>query len=1148
MFEPDVCEQRGNACRRQTRSRPATPSGDRDPEIPTSNVRVVCRIRPMNEREKKAGATPAATASTERKEVAVVRIFAGGTRQVRSTFHFDDVLTSFSSQEDVFRSTLQPLVGQVLAGYETTAFAYGQTGTGKTYTMEGQLDSSEGRGLVPRTAAAVLEALAGAEFTESTVTVSYLEIYNEELSDLLSTAERHPKLDLKDVGGGRGVLCQGLSEVEVHSMQDILEVVRRAQEKRRVAETRVNARSSRSHSIFTMKVRCRRAVAGGELENLGKLHLVDLAGSECAKKGYLYPDAQAQDPSFARVMAGEEERERRNINQSLLSLGRVITALREGSGRVPYRDSKLTRLLQDALGGRCKTVIIATISPALAAVEETISALQYAEQAAGIKNRPVASSLLRTATVASAARTVHDVSSSSGLGASDWAELEMKVTYLSQELEEAQVALGRKYQEAQEEADRAMKAEARLEQLAQELRKAQLSCEEQSFAKERFASLAAGRHEAAVGLKSVLKAADEHRLQLEQRISLATEQIRTSQSHREEKCRTIEHDIHAKLQQLLPAPPSEVREQAQEVSIAASPAETESMILETSSVHKAALASLSEEQQRQRQCVAGLAERVRRQRAETHGALADLSGAARDDLAQSAAQAATTLGAAEAALRSAAAAAQGGSAACEALRAAVATQKAALSAAAERAAAALAAASAAVGELSGISDTSLTSAMEAITSLEDMQNEVLSQIKQEASESADKVQDEASSGSKALESHRSHALEAEEQARKSWDSVGEVLCRHAGEEDAMIQEAETTSERVEQAASEQVANCTAKTTNTQGRALGGVQALRQGAESALQQQMSEVNSFVESTKACILDEPLEPYRAEIPQVCLPPLPSEDQILAEFQSSRLPMSAGLVQTVSAALRSAKQTLNAVQLTAVQEAMQLLDTPLEDKPKWGAAQARGLFLVFEGLDRSGKSTQSKKLEAHLQKVGYGKVKWMCFPNRKTAIGTAIDLYLRRQLELPDEAVHRLFSANRWEMAKSIVEDLKAGTTIICDRYAFSGVAYSAAKGLDFTWCQSPDRGLPCPDGIFFLYIDEKVGASRANFGDERYENAEMQAEVRNQFKDPRLRAQVNWHDVDGARDKEAIHAEILRAFEAIRQEDQENRHPVQRLWVK
>ncbi|CAK9015141.1 unnamed protein product [Durusdinium trenchii] len=126
------------------------------------------------ERQSQAGATPAATASTERKEVAVVRILAGGTRQVRSTFHFDDVLTSFSSQEDVFRATLQPLVGQVLAGYETTAFAYGQTG----------------RGLVPRTAAAVLEALVGA-----LETVSISEVAEECVAKAYQKWE--PELNLK---------------------------------------------------------------------------------------------------------------------------------------------------------------------------------------------------------------------------------------------------------------------------------------------------------------------------------------------------------------------------------------------------------------------------------------------------------------------------------------------------------------------------------------------------------------------------------------------------------------------------------------------------------------------------------------------------------------------------------------------------------------------------------------------------------------------------------------------------------------------------------------------------------------------------------------------------------------------------------------
>merc|ERR1711964_862874 len=110
---------------------------------------------------------------------------------------------------------------------------------------------------------------------------------------------------------------------------------------------------------------------------------------------------------------------------------------------------------------------------------------------------------------------------------------------------------------------------------------------------------------------------------------------------------------------------------------------------------------------------------------------------------------------------------------------------------------------------------------------------------------------------------------------------------------------------------------------------------------------------------------------------------------------------------------------------------------------------------------------------------------------------------------------------------------GTSVICDRYAFSGVAYSTAKGLDFAWCQAPDRGLPTPDGVFFLHIDEKIGQTRSNFGDERYENAKMQGRVRQVFKRPELRAGVAWHDVDGARSVEEVHAEISGTARAIDQ---------------
>eukprot|EP00927_Polykrikos_kofoidii_P049961 TRINITY_DN43932_c0_g1_i1.p1 TRINITY_DN43932_c0_g1~~TRINITY_DN43932_c0_g1_i1.p1 ORF type:complete len:285 (-),score=51.12 TRINITY_DN43932_c0_g1_i1:170-1024(-) len=233
-------------------------------------------------------------------------------------------------------------------------------------------------------------------------------------------------------------------------------------------------------------------------------------------------------------------------------------------------------------------------------------------------------------------------------------------------------------------------------------------------------------------------------------------------------------------------------------------------------------------------------------------------------------------------------------------------------------------------------------------------------------------------------------------------------------------------------------------------------------------------------------------------------------------------------------------------SVVTAIASLEVPLEARQPWETVAKRGLFFVFEGLDRSGKSTQSKLLAKHLEQTG--SVKWMCFPDRSTAIGGLIDLYLRNKIELSDEAVHQLFSANRWEACQTIVSDLNNGVSIVCDRYAFSGVAYSSAKGLDLAWCQSPDRGLPLPDGVFFLHVDEKVGASRAGFGDERYENANMQARVRAQFRLPQIRAGVNWHDVDGAREIAVIQGEIADCAEVVRSvETDDHLRPIPQLWA-
>ncbi|EKX52236.1 hypothetical protein GUITHDRAFT_65383, partial [Guillardia theta CCMP2712] len=419
-----------------------------EPTEATSCVQVVVRVRPMNDKEQKGNTLPVVTASTEKKEVTVIR--GAGNRQQRTTYNFDDVLTSFSTQQEVFDTTIAPNILDVLEGFECTMFAYGQTGTGKTHTMEGDLSSENNRGVIPRAAHAIFERLKTEQYVESSVSASYLEIYNEELADLLVDDGKDVKLQIcEDTRPrGKGIFVHNLSETIVTSAEDVLRLMQKAQERRRVGETKMNKQSSRSHCLFTLKVHSRKKVddSGSIMECTGKLHLVDLAGSECAKT--------------AGSENAQKERERKNINQSLLTLGRVISALREGHvQRIPYRDSKLTRLLQESLGGKCKTVIIATISPSVLAVDETLSTLNYAQAAHGIQNKPVATSYLK---IGDAERKRPESASnahSTGTSVQDWNQMECRLQYMQAELEEAQAALSRKHQQQQIIIDRAENAE-----------------------------------------------------------------------------------------------------------------------------------------------------------------------------------------------------------------------------------------------------------------------------------------------------------------------------------------------------------------------------------------------------------------------------------------------------------------------------------------------------------------------------------------------------------------------------------------------------------------------------------------------------------------------------------------------------------------
>lgn len=471
-------------------------------EVPTAKLHVVCRVRPMSEHEKRSGTVPCVTASTERSEVSVVRTQPGSTtRQVKSNFNFDNVLTSFSTQSDVFAVTLKPLIREVLCGYEAAAFAYGQTGTGKTYTMEGNLEAEEDMGLVPRASAALIQAISVGSYLSSTITASCLEIYNEELTDLLiQQGQQQQKLDLKETG--RGVACIGLSEIPVSSADDVQELICLAQDRRRIAETRVNARSSRSHTLFTLRVCIRQRVQGGEVENIGKLHLVDLAGSECAKKACL--NEVVRSGTFGGGSTAEAERERRNINQSLLTLGRVIAALRDESSRVPYRDSKLTRLLQDALGGSCRTVMIATISPAQAAVDETISTLAYAEQAMGIQNRPVAASTLVVRAPSGDVNSMAANGICPAVNVMEGGETEMRLAYLTQEVEECKAALTRKIRESEELNRQMDEAEAKFAVAAAELKDQRVAVAERDFILSHTAAYADRRLEDARCLAAAL--------------------------------------------------------------------------------------------------------------------------------------------------------------------------------------------------------------------------------------------------------------------------------------------------------------------------------------------------------------------------------------------------------------------------------------------------------------------------------------------------------------------------------------------------------------------------------------------------------------------------------------------------------------------
>ncbi|XP_034947079.1 kinesin-like protein KIF3B [Chelonus insularis] len=348
-------------------------------DVGTQCVQVVVRCRPMDVKETSRGCSRVVDVSPARGVVEIRNPREDPSKDNVKTFTFDAVYDWHSSQQDIYEETVRPLVSSVLDGFNGTIFAYGQTGTGKTYTMEGSKNDLERRGIIPRSFEHIFNHIGRSENMQYLVRASYLEIYQEEIRDLLH-ADQSLRFELKEKPES-GVFVKDLSTVVCKSAQEIQQLMNKGNLNRTIGATNMNEHSSRSHAIFLITIEMSAlpnsdnfgSQRGGGIR-VGRLNLVDLAGSERQSK---------------TGSCGDRLKEASKINLSLSALGNVISALVDGkTTHVPYRDSKLTRLLQDSLGGNSKTIMVANIGPASYNYDETLTTLRYANRAKNIKNKP----------------------------------------------------------------------------------------------------------------------------------------------------------------------------------------------------------------------------------------------------------------------------------------------------------------------------------------------------------------------------------------------------------------------------------------------------------------------------------------------------------------------------------------------------------------------------------------------------------------------------------------------------------------------------------------------------------------------------------------------------------------------------------------
>ncbi len=334
-------------------------------------VKVAIRVRPMNKKELEENSEICVDVDKENNTVSCTN----SKKHETKTFQFDFVYPMDSTQREVYDQVAFPIVDSIFQGYNGTVFAYGQTGCGKTYTMMGITNDPNLRGVIPNAFEHIFNYIKNEETTKKfLLRCSFVEIYNEEVRDLLISNKKNDNksLDIRD-DPKKGTIIKDLTYITLKSTNEIQIALDKGNKNRHVGATSMNDQSSRSHSLFTVYLEIQEGSEKNKKIRSGKLNLVDLAGSERVGK------TNATGKTFD---------EGKKINLSLTALGSVIDALSSNRKHIPYKDSKLTRLLSDSLGGNTKTVMFANVSPASFNYDETVGTLRYASRAKLIKNAP----------------------------------------------------------------------------------------------------------------------------------------------------------------------------------------------------------------------------------------------------------------------------------------------------------------------------------------------------------------------------------------------------------------------------------------------------------------------------------------------------------------------------------------------------------------------------------------------------------------------------------------------------------------------------------------------------------------------------------------------------------------------------------------